>query len=346
MPMHRNPSESVPEKNKDFLTGRKIIIYGAGGYGRAALMYFGARNVACFVDNYKSTEELYLGKPVIRFEELLKIHENYDIVLAIRPTVTQAIIEELHRYNIRFVDYFEYYTEQEFASNPQVKKLKDIHKGQRCFIIGNGPSLKAEDLEKIHQNGDISIGMNRIYEIFQETAWRPDYYMAIDRYIIRKFRDQLMHAKVKKYFMISNEINSIFHDSFCRDQLIELNISCPHTACWSDEVDKILPVSGTSVYAAAQLAVYMGINEIILLGVDNTFNVNKMHFYTGNHVDPEIEHSSINRGIISADEFMYYHSTSLLLLLSECQKRGVLVKNASRGGHIEGYEHIDFDGLF
>ena len=25
-------------------------------------------------------------------------------------------------------------------------KLKDIHKGERCFLIGNGPCLKSEDL--------------------------------------------------------------------------------------------------------------------------------------------------------------------------------------------------------
>ena len=30
-----------------------------------------------------------------------------------------------------------------------LKTLKGIHIGKRCFIIGNGPSLRVEDLEKI-----------------------------------------------------------------------------------------------------------------------------------------------------------------------------------------------------
>jgi uncharacterized Rossmann fold enzyme len=31
----------------------------------------------------------------------------------------------------------------------RLKALKDLHRGKRCFIIGNGPSLKAEDLEML-----------------------------------------------------------------------------------------------------------------------------------------------------------------------------------------------------
>ncbi len=31
----------------------------------------------------------------------------------------------------------------------QLAALKDIHRGQRCFIIGNGPSLKKTDLSRL-----------------------------------------------------------------------------------------------------------------------------------------------------------------------------------------------------
>jgi len=38
--------------------------------------------------------------------------------------------------------------------------LKDIHKGQRGFIIGNGPSLQMSDLDLLV--GDVSIASNKI----------------------------------------------------------------------------------------------------------------------------------------------------------------------------------------
>ena len=60
-----------------------------------------------------------------------------------------------------------------------LKKYKNIHKGQRCFIIGTGPSLSVEDLEKL--KGEITFGSNRIFEIYSQTDWRPTYYMNQDK---------------------------------------------------------------------------------------------------------------------------------------------------------------------
>ena len=34
-----------------------------------------------------------------------------------------------------------------------IRPLKDTHKGQACVVIGNGPSLKVEDLTKLHDLG-------------------------------------------------------------------------------------------------------------------------------------------------------------------------------------------------
>ena len=37
----------------------------------------------------------------------------------------------------------------------QLLKYKNLHQGEKCFIIGNGPSLRAEDLQKLYENGII-----------------------------------------------------------------------------------------------------------------------------------------------------------------------------------------------
>jgi len=47
----------------------------------------------------------------------------------------------------------------------KVQALKDLHKGERCFIIGNGPSLKKTDLAKLRN--EYTFGMNRFYLAFQ-----------------------------------------------------------------------------------------------------------------------------------------------------------------------------------
>ena len=52
----------------------------------------------------------------------------------------------------------------------RLEKLRESYKGQRCFIICNGPSLRAEDLTKIYEHGDLSIGINAIAKIYDQTS--------------------------------------------------------------------------------------------------------------------------------------------------------------------------------
>jgi len=58
--------------------------------------------------------------------------------------------------------------------------LKGKYAGQRCFLVGNGPSLKAEDLTKLHEYGEITFAFNRVYNIFDQTPWRPTFYISQD----------------------------------------------------------------------------------------------------------------------------------------------------------------------
>ena len=62
----------------------------------------------------------------------------------------------------------------------RIRKFKNIHSGERCFIIGNGPSLNADDLDKLAEQGYVTFAFNRIYHIFDQTDWRPTYYMSQD----------------------------------------------------------------------------------------------------------------------------------------------------------------------
>lgn len=52
----------------------------------------------------------------------------------------------------------------------KLREIKNSHKGERCFVVANGPSLTSEDLEKIYQNNEYSFGMNRIYKMFDQQV--------------------------------------------------------------------------------------------------------------------------------------------------------------------------------
>ena len=82
---------------------------------------------------------------------------------------------------INFVNLAAFYLSGTAVTNKKVlKSLKDKYTGKRCFIVCNGPSLRPEDLTKIHESGDISIAMNMIGRVYKNTPWRATFLSATD----------------------------------------------------------------------------------------------------------------------------------------------------------------------
>ena len=79
------------------------------------------------------------------------------------------------------INYIAFYLCGNYKKNKQTLcELKGRYAGKRCFVICNGPSLRADDLTKIHDYGDISIGINLIGRIYNQTQWRPNILVATD----------------------------------------------------------------------------------------------------------------------------------------------------------------------
>ena len=55
------------------------------------------------------------------------------------------------------------YWETQLLQPKAILELKDIHKGERAFIIGNGPSLKEEPTEALEAlNDELTFTCNRL----------------------------------------------------------------------------------------------------------------------------------------------------------------------------------------
>lgn len=88
---------------------------------------------------------------------------------------------EVRQFFVNILDARKKRIQERYLRSPDswyLKTLKGIHAGKRCFIIGNGPSLCAEDLDKLKD--EYTFAANRIYEIFYLTEWRPTYYFVVD----------------------------------------------------------------------------------------------------------------------------------------------------------------------
>ena len=226
-----------------------------------------------------------------------------------------------------------------------IKSLENIHCGERCFIIGNGPSLKASDLDKI--KNEVSFGANRIYKIFDKTDWRPTYYCSQDYKLIKHIKNDIpkMIHGIKLIFLNDYLVNPDIEGAYYA-KLIFVEDKKPG---FSNDISKFVYNSSTVTYTAIQTAIYMGFKEIILLGVDNNYSITR-------NSDGTIVRQNVSNYFASDDKQADKIMGSMprvdnCTLAYEVAKEyadahGIKIYNATRGGKLEVFERVDFDSLF
>ena len=242
---------------------------------------------------------------------------------------------------------------EEMQNNMQaLAALKGRYAGKRCFVIGNGPSLTTDDLDKL--KNEISFASTRIYTLYNKTEWRPTFYAIQDDLVLKDALPFLRDVAKTS----ANGFVSINNYGSCKETVKELeNLLwmplryCPpkhNQYAFSDAIEQEVFEGLTITYSCLQLAAYMGFSEIYLLGTDHNYPVELDS--NGNVIkrddtvqayfaDAKVPMSAVNlpkvvemtRAFISAEK----HS----------RENGYRIFNATRGGKLEVFERVSFDEL-
>ena len=231
-----------------------------------------------------------------------------------------------------------------------LRTLKGIHEGERCFIIGNGPSLTASDLDRL--KGEYTFAANRIFKIFDQTNWRPTYYLSVDDKVLKEIEGELFDYELGHMFLgyrsstirgDSNKLTIIYDQALTFD--VEGN---NYNRTWtyiSEDVSDHISDGQTVTFCAIQLAIYMGFKEIYLLGVDN--NYSKTLSTDGKIVtdDSVVDYFDkkkydVNPAPIATNLYAYG------IAKEYCDNHSIKIRNATRGGKLEVFERVGFDSLF
>ena len=141
--------------------------------------------------------------------------------------------------------------------------LKDSHRGERCFIIGNGPSLRSTDLSKLQ--GEFTFGFNRIFLAAAELGFAPSCLVAINDLVIEQSISELQALKMPKFFAWRArkwlQLDADTH-------FIYTSYTGPG---FSRDVTGRVWEGATVTNVALQLAYHMGFSKVILIGVDHNF---------------------------------------------------------------------------
>ena len=231
-----------------------------------------------------------------------------------------------------------------------LKTLKGIHAGKRCFVIGNGPSLTGKDLDELC--GEYTFAANRIFKIFQETSWRPSYYMTLDLRVIREVQEQLKDYELGHIFVhwsrskirgATNKLTRVYCEQLAFD--IHRTRYNDTSAYFSEDVSDHFSTGWTVTFAMIQLAVYMGFTEIYLLGVDHSYSHTIDDSGKANF-DPTVQDYFDNRKYKNTYPARLQSAQYSFEIAKEyCDNHGIKIFNATRGGKLEVFERVDFDTL-
>ncbi len=148
----------------------------------------------------------------------------------------------------------------------RLARLRNRHYGQRGFVIGNGPSLSIADLDALQC--EITFASNKVFLAFDQTTWRPTYYSVTDILVARNNRHTIRELSLCKLFgwTVRNE--------FAGDADITWIHERPaHEQGFSADLFHGAYGGYSVVFTQLQLAAFLGLREIILLGIDFHFDV-------------------------------------------------------------------------
>lgn len=232
--------------------------------------------------------------------------------------------------------------------------LQNTHVGEKCFVIGNGPSLKAEDLDKLREKNVFSLASKGIYTIFKQTEWRPDIWGVSDLDYIELKQDAInelvgfpklvcAQSVIAKGILIKDAIYYPFIQAERQPRFFNIDIL------------NGVHFYGTITGKLINFAAYMGFKEIYLLGCDTTFPIKKTEIgktiidttskthFSDNYFDSSAQEDMAYKNIDDMEKSMEYVLGAYKDIKYYCEQLNVKIYNATRGGGLEVFERVNFD---
>lgn len=239
------------------------------------------------------------------------------------------------------------------ANEKRLIAFKNKHRGERVFIIGNGPSLNKCDLSLL--GNEYSFGVN---SIFLKDGFMPTYYVVEDTFVAED-RHKEIHALRGTTKFFGNYLRYCIPES---PETVWMNVRAdygnyPNFPNFSKNAARELWVGGTVIYLCLQLAYFMGFSEVDLIGIDHSYtiptdaeisNVRETGAdILSNSGDPNHFHPDyFGKGYRWHDPKVDRMERAYVRALQAFGADGRIIRNATVGGKLEVFERVNYKDLF
>ncbi len=216
--------------------------------------------------------------------------------------------------------------------NLNIKKFCDIHKGKRVICVGNGPSLKKQNISLL--DDEIVIGTNRAYKIFKEMNPACEYLVVQDKIRYEEMKSDLKTISYPIY-VTDAQIDalkcSILQNAFkikcarkwnCHIRKLRLSRQVDYGLGFSDDLERKIFPGYSVIFPAIQLAAYLGASRVAMIGVDMDYSGTVSFFDGVKHIWPNFSYEK--------------HCKDMMIYFREhMSERGIEFVNCSAGGVVE-----------
>lgn len=168
----------------------------------------------------------------------------------------------------------------------RLSRFRNLHNGEDCFIIGNGPSLNNLDLSLLENHH--CFGLNKIYLIFNRVNLNLSYHVSVNPLVIEQSRAEFERLECPSFL----SYRAAKHIIRPRKNIYFI-FTGAGAFLFREDAARIMYEGHTVTYVALQLAYFMGFERVFIIGVDHDFTTsgspNETQLCTGsdpNHFDP------------------------------------------------------------
>jgi hypothetical protein len=238
---------------------------------------------------------------------------------------------------------------------------KNIHQGQRCFIVCSGPSVKKQNLLSLKNEITFFVSSGFLHPDY--SFIQPNYHCAVDILLTPKLTRekyaewfQQMDSKIgtaQLFLSAADESFIIQNDLFRSRRLNYVHMGLKWDSARKEiyDISQKIPTVQSVPIMAIMIAMYMGCGPIYLLGVelDEIWRGEFKHFYPNEIMRNDLavnEDGKSTTPLIEMFKINYTLWQQFDILRSIAEENNIKIFNATQGGALDIYRRAKFENLF
>lgn len=240
-------------------------------------------------------------------------------------------------------------------------RYKNIHEGERVFILCTGPSISEMELTRLKNEKTIAVSGFYLHKDCQTIS--PDYYClpTFENFLnfdsATEYLRKIQEATLKSQYFFS------FHEKQVVDKMREYDNRCVNYIAFASMPDfekfdidltSLAPNPQSVSIMALEIALYMGFKTIYLIGTEHDCLVTKRytHFYEySESIVSQGNQYENAQGELGGPFDLELESTYNLWrqykkIKQIAERNGAKIYNATKGGILDIFERVEFDTLF